>query len=119
MTLRLIQICAHLSSLENKQANISWNTGSKTYDCSLIALLTCSSCVPRQQVATALERLYSNASSTAPASLVVRFGTRTSDGYFGSVAAKQLLLRMKANLLTSGTTKFAVVLGQQVRAPSW
>ena len=66
-----------------------------------------------------LERLYSNASSTAPASLVVRFGTRTCDGHFGSIEAKQLLLRMKAKLLTSGTTKFAVVLGQQVRALSW
>ena len=66
-----------------------------------------------------LERLYSNASSTAPVSLVVRFGTRTSDGDFGSIAAKQLLLHMKASMLTSGTTKFAVILGQQVRAPSW
>ena len=85
--------------------------------------MTCSSCVPRQQVATSLERLYSNASSTAPVNLVVpivvRFATRTSGGDFGSVAAKQLLLRMKASMLTSGTTKFAVVLGQQVRAPSW
>lgn len=47
---------------------------------------------------------------------MVRFGTGTGDGDFGSIAAKQLFLRMKASILTSGTTKFAVILGQQVRA---
>ena len=66
-----------------------------------------------------LERLLSSGPFTAPVSLVVRFGTRTSDGYFGSIAAKQLVLRMTVSILTSETTKFAVILGQQVRASSW
>ena len=46
---------------------------------------------------------------------MVRLGTGTSDGDVGSIAAKPLLLGMTASILTSGTTKFAVVLGQQVR----
>ena len=53
----------------------------------------------------------------APVSLVVRFGTGTSDGYLGSIAVQQLVLRMTASILTSETTKFVVILGQQVRAP--
>ena len=47
----------------------------------------------------------------------MRFGTSTSDGDLGCIAAKPLLLHMKASILTSGTAKFAVILGQQVRAP--
>ena len=48
---------------------------------------------------------------------MLRFGTSTGDGGFGSIAAKPLLLRMTASIFTSGTTKLAVILGQQVRAP--
>jgi len=66
-----------------------------------------------------LESLYSKSTPTAPVGLVVRFDTSTGVGDFGSVAAKQLLMSMTASVLTSGSTKFAVVLGQQVRVPSW
>ena len=71
---------------------------------------------PRDQVVTSLESLFSSASPTASVDLVVRFGTSTGDGDFGSIAAKKLFLRMTASILTSETTKFAVILGQQVRA---
>ena len=81
----------------------------------LMDLLPSSSYIPRHQVVTSLGSLYSSASLTAPVSLVVRFGTSTSNGHFDSIATKPLLLRMTASILTSGTTKFAVVLGQQVR----
>ena len=80
-----------------------------------IDFLTSSSYIPRHQVVTSLGSLYSSASLTAPVSLVVRFGTSTSNGHFDSIATKPLLLRMTASILTSGTTKFAVILGLQVR----
>ena len=82
-------------------------------------LLTSSPCVLHRQVVTSLKPLLSSASPTAPARLVVRFGTGFTDGYLGSIASQQLVLRMTASILTSETTKFAVILGQQVRAPSW
>ena len=87
----------------------------------LVDSLDSSSCVwiLHCQVVTALELLLPGAPSTPPVSLVVRFGTSTGDGYFGSVGDTQLVLRMTASILTSGTAKYAVILGQQVRAPSW
>ena len=72
---------------------------------------------PRYQVVTSLDSLFSSTSPTAPIRLVLRFGTSTGYGGFGSIAAKPLLLRMTASIFTSGTTKLAVILGQQVRAP--
>ena len=64
-----------------------------------------------------LESLFSGASPTAHVGLVVRFGTSTGAGDFGSIAAKPLVLRTTASILASGTAKFAVILGQQVRDP--
>ena len=97
---------------------MSWNTG-VSHGCGFVDPLASSRCVPRYQVAALLESPSSKSTSTAPVGLVVRFSTSTSVGDFGSIAAKQLLLCMTASVLTSGSTNFAVVLGQQVRVPSW